>query len=81
MTTLGLFHFDEQGEMFLAAYHPSASVQEVKENVQWELKVTSHVGPLQPPTEKELEVLRNQIDPQGMYLKNARLLEGKRIVL
>lgn len=81
VTTLGLFHFDEQGEMFLAAYHPSASVQEVKENVQWELKVASHVGPLQPPTEKELGVLRNQIDPQGMYLKNARLLGGKKIIL
>ncbi len=81
VTTLGLFHFDDQGEMFLKAYHTSASVQEVKENVQWKLKVDPYVEPLESPTEKELAVLRNQIDPQGMYLRNARLLKGKRICL
>jgi glutaconate CoA-transferase subunit B len=32
VTTLGLFHFDEQGEMVLAAYNPSASVEKVKES-------------------------------------------------
>jgi glutaconate CoA-transferase subunit B len=79
VTTLGLFHFDEQGEMFLAAYHPSTSVREIKENVQWDLKVARHVAPHEPPTEKELEVLRKQLDPQGMYLKKAKLMEGKEI--
>ena len=79
VSTLGLFHFDEQGEMFLAAYHPSTSVQEIKENVQWDLKVASHVQPLESPTEEELEVLRKRLDPQGMYLKKAKLMRGKEI--
>jgi glutaconate CoA-transferase subunit B len=79
VTTLGLFYFDNEGEMVLAAYHPLASVQEVKENVQWDLKVDHNVKPLMPPSEKELEVLRYQIDPEGMYLRNARLLEGRQI--
>jgi glutaconate CoA-transferase subunit B len=79
VTTLGMFHFDEVGEMILTAYHPSASVREVKENVQWDLKVDSNVKPLMPPSEKELEILRYQIDPEGMYLRNARLLRGRQI--
>jgi glutaconate CoA-transferase subunit B len=77
ITTLGLFHFDNEGEMILSAYHPSSSVQEVKENVQWDLKVAAGVKPLLPPSKKELEVLRTQLDPDGMYLRNVRFLEGK----
>jgi glutaconate CoA-transferase subunit B len=79
VTTLGLFHFNEEGEMVLSGYHPSASVQQVRENVQWDLKVDDGVKPLLPPTERELEVLRSRLDPDGMYLKNARLLRDKEI--
>lgn len=76
VTTLGLFEFDEDGEMMLTAYHPTASVQEVRENVQWELKVHEDVKQLIPPSAKELEILRHRVDPLGMYLRNARSLEG-----
>jgi glutaconate CoA-transferase, subunit B len=76
VTTLGLFHFDEQGEMILSGYNPSSSVEEVRGKVQWDLKVDRRVRPLDPPTVKELEVLRNKLDPRGMYLKYARLMEG-----
>ncbi len=79
VTTLGLFHFDESGEMILAAYTPSSSLKEVRENVQWDLKVEGGVKPLDPPTQEELEVLRKEVDPHGMYLKSARLLEGREI--
>jgi glutaconate CoA-transferase subunit B len=72
-TTLGLFHFDEQGEMILKGYHPSSSVEEVRENVQWELKAARDVGPLDSPTREELTALRD-LDPRGMYLKAARQL-------
>ncbi|MBW1789325.1 MAG: CoA-transferase subunit beta [Deltaproteobacteria bacterium] len=79
VTTLGLFHFDEEGEMVLHAYHASASVEKVRQNVQWDLKVHRNVRPLEPPTEEELDVLRNRLDPRGMYLKAARQLEGVEI--
>ncbi len=81
VTTLGLFHFDEQGEMVLAGYNPSASVQEVRENVQWNLKVDNQVKPLEPPDERELQVLRHRLDPAGMYLRNARFMEGREVVV
>jgi glutaconate CoA-transferase subunit B len=79
VTTLGLFQFNEEGEMVLKAHHPQVSVEEIRDNVQWDLKVDETVGPLDPPTRLELETLRNRIDPQGMYLNNARSLEGREL--
>jgi glutaconate CoA-transferase subunit B len=81
VTTLGLFGFDERGEMVLKAHQPSASVEEVKKNVQWDLKVEDPLAVLAPPSQEELAVLRQQIDPRGMYLNAARLLEGIDIVI
>jgi glutaconate CoA-transferase subunit B len=78
VTTLGLFHFDDTGEMFLRAYHPAASVEQVKSSVQWDLKIAEDVRPMKPPTEEELTVLR-RLDPDKMYLESARLLGGKAI--
>jgi glutaconate CoA-transferase subunit B len=76
ITTLGLFHFNEEGEMFLAAHSPSTTPSKVKEAVQWDLKISDQIRAWQEPTVKELEILRRRLDPQGMYLKKARLMEG-----
>jgi glutaconate CoA-transferase subunit B len=81
VTTLGLFGFDEQREMVLKAYNPTASVQDLREGVQWDLKVQKDVRPLDLPTEEELRILREQIDPQGMYLREARLLNKGVVVI
>jgi glutaconate CoA-transferase, subunit B len=81
VTTLGLFHFDEIGEMVLTAYHPASSIEEIKENIQWDLKVADSVGPLDPPTERELTVLRKSVDPRGMYLEGVRMLRGRKIII
>ncbi len=79
VTTLGLFHFDEDNEMFLKAFNPSSSVEEIRESVQWNLKVDDNVKALAPPNKKELEVLRHKLDPEGMYLKNARQLKDYQV--
>ncbi len=81
VTTLGLFCFDGQGEMVLMGYHPMTSVQEIKESVQWDLKVHEEVRCLEPPTQEELRVLRDRVDPEGMYLREERLLKGRNIVI
>ncbi len=81
VTTLGLFHFDEQGEMVLKAHNPDASIQEVEEGVQWDLKILKDVCPLDPPSENELRVLREEVDPDGMYLRDARRLDEKEVVV
>jgi glutaconate CoA-transferase subunit B len=81
VTTLGLFHFNREGEMVLAGYHGFSSVDEVRSVVQWDLRVAEDVRPLDVPTSEELAVLRERLDPSGMYLRGARFLQGKEILL
>ena len=76
VSTLGLFRFDERGEMVLSGYHPGTSINEIKKQVQWDLKVEDGAGPLPLPTALELETLR-RLDPDRMYLEYGRLVEGK----
>ena len=65
--------------MILTAFNPTSNVEEIKENVQWDLKVDDNVKVLLPPDEKELVALREKLDPQGMYLKNVRLLKKRQV--
>ncbi|MFP4085261.1 MAG: CoA-transferase subunit beta [Desulfobacteraceae bacterium] len=81
VTTLGVFGFDEAGEMVLTGHQASTSVKEIRENVQWDLKVDPQVSVLDAPTSNELATLRQRVDPQGMYLRNARFLEHKDIII
>ena len=76
VTSLGIFKFDKKGEMILTGYHPSTNVLAIKENVQWDLKVDDDVEPLLPPRKEELKALR-LLDPDGMYLRNAKAFDGK----
>jgi hypothetical protein len=55
-------------------------VKEIKKQVQWDLKVADSVKALEPPSRKELETLRNRVDPRGMFLREARLLKEKDIL-
>jgi glutaconate CoA-transferase subunit B len=62
------FRFDEAtGEMVLASLHPGTELAEVREEVGWELKVASNLLETEPPTKEELRLLREELDPQGLY--------------
>lgn len=68
ITTLGVLRFDEHGEAYLASYHPFSSVEEVRANTGWDLKVAPDVHPTPPPTPEELRVIR-EYDPQGFWTR------------
>jgi glutaconate CoA-transferase subunit B len=60
---------DETGEMILTALHPGKTVAQAKENTGWDLKVISQVKTTELVTEAELRILREDLDPTGIYLK------------
>ena len=63
-----VFRFDkEMGEMLLESLHPGVELAEVREEVGWELKVAPDLAETEPPTEEELRLLREELDPQGLY--------------
>jgi glutaconate CoA-transferase subunit B len=55
--------------MILTALHPGKTVEEAKANTGWDLKVAAHLKETEPVTEKELRILREELDPTGIYLK------------
>ena len=69
VTGLGVHRFDEQGEMVLESVHPGVTVEQVRENTGWDLKVSDQVGTTRPPTEEELRIMREELDPEGAYTR------------
>jgi len=55
--------------MILTALHPGKTVDQAKENTGWELKVARELRTTEFVTENELRILREELDPTGIYLK------------
>ncbi len=71
VTDLGLMEPDESGELVLTALHPGVTVEQVCLNTGWDLKVTPSLRTTEPPSSEELRILRQDLDPQGIYLKGS----------
>ncbi len=68
ITTLAVFRFDEEGEAYLATYHPFSSVEEVRANTGWPLKVAADVQPTPAPSAEALRIIR-EYDPEGFWTR------------
>jgi len=71
VTNLGLLEPDESGELTLTALHPGCTVDQVRENTGWSVKVADHLRETEPLNVKDLQLLREELDPQGIYLKSS----------
>jgi len=71
VTDIGMLEPDKTGEMILTALHPGKTVEEAKTNTGWDLKVAEQVKVTIPVSKKELKILREELDPTGIYLKGA----------
>lgn len=71
VTDIGILEPDESGEMMLTALHTGRTAEEAKANTGWNLKVASTLTTTEQVTKKELRILREELDPTGIYLKGA----------
>ncbi len=69
VTDIGILEPDENGELVLAALHPGRQVAEAIANTGWELKVSPDLRSTDAVSDKELEILRSDLDPGGIYLR------------
>ncbi|MBE0411832.1 MAG: CoA-transferase subunit beta [Anaerolineales bacterium] len=69
VTDLGILEPAQSGELILTALHPGVAVDEVRANTGWDLQVASQIMVTDPPTREELRILREDLDPSGIYLK------------
>jgi glutaconate CoA-transferase subunit B len=71
ITSLCVFRFPEGGgEAHLASIHPGHSVDEVRAETGWEVKIAEHVSETAPPSESELSAIR-RFDPEGFWTRTA----------
>lgn len=69
VTDKGILESDpESGEMVLTALYPGVTVEDVKANVGWPLRVRESLDSVTPPSARELDLLRHTLDPEKLYL-------------
>lgn len=69
ISTLATMDFDpETCRMRLKALHPGVTVEQVVDSTGFELVMPDEVAQNHPPTTRELQVLRDEIDPTRLYI-------------
>jgi glutaconate CoA-transferase, subunit B len=69
ITDLGVMGFDETTRaMRIESLHPGSSVEKVQSETGFELLVYDELGCTEPPTEEELRILRDEVDPLKLVI-------------
>jgi acyl CoA:acetate/3-ketoacid CoA transferase beta subunit len=73
VSNLGVFDFATPDQsMRLASLHPGVSVDDVVENTGFELNIDGEVPESRLPTDEELRLMREVIDPEGYMNKEVK---------
>ncbi len=69
VTDLGIYHFDESGEMRLNSIHPGVTLDGIRATIGWDVKVAEDLAVTPAPTLEELRLVREELDPGGAYTR------------
>jgi glutaconate CoA-transferase subunit B len=68
ITDRALFNFDSPDhEMTLVELAPGESLQTIRDEVGWPVRISDELKEMEPPKTAELDIIREQLDPQGLY--------------
>jgi glutaconate CoA-transferase, subunit B len=68
ITDKALLNFDNpEREMQLSALYPGVSVEDVQAEVGWPLKLAAQIDQIGAPSAEDLRLIRDELDPTGMY--------------
>jgi glutaconate CoA-transferase subunit B len=68
ITDLGVYH-PVEGELQLDALHEGVTLDQVKGAMGWTPRVASSLAQTPPPSDAELRMIREELDPEGVYTK------------
>ena len=69
ISTLALMGYDRQTKrMCVETLHPGVTREDVIENTSFEMLFAEQIGETPAPSDEELEILRNEVDPLGMII-------------
>ncbi|CAN5645115.1 CoA-transferase subunit beta [soil metagenome] len=69
VTDLGVYRFDEDGEMRLEQLHPGASLDAVREATGWPMRVSANLATTTEPAADELRLIREVLDPGAHHAR------------
>jgi glutaconate CoA-transferase subunit B len=67
ITNLGCYEFSD-GEMVLTSLHPGCTVEQVRENTGWEIRISPQLTTTQIPSDEELRIIREDLDPSHLFI-------------
>jgi glutaconate CoA-transferase subunit B len=65
LSPLGVFDFDDDGEMRVRSLHGGVEPSTVREATGWDIEVPHDTPTTLPPTAEELAFLRQRVDVEG----------------
>ncbi len=68
VTDLGVYHFDEDGQMRLDTIHPGSTLDDITAAMEWPVHVSPDLRETPPPSAEELRLMREVLDPERRYL-------------
>jgi len=68
ITDKGILEPDESGELVLTQLYPDVSVEQVRASVGWPLRAREPLAMCAPPTARDIDLLRNELDPKRLFL-------------
>jgi glutaconate CoA-transferase subunit B len=71
VSTLGVMKFDESSrDMYVDSYYDDlgVSIADIRHMTEFEIDL-SRARPMAPPTPEELAILREKVDPEGIYMR------------
>jgi len=71
ITDMGVYGFDpETKEMVLTSLHPGVTLDTVRANIGWDVKIAPKISETPPPTAEEIRIIREELDPDGIFLRS-----------
>lgn len=67
ITDKGVLRFDDRGEMYVDSLHPGVTEEAIQEATGWNLHIPDDIVETTPPTDREIELIRTELDPDGIY--------------
>jgi glutaconate CoA-transferase, subunit B len=69
ITDLAVYRFDATGEMVVESLHPGVTRADLRAAMAWEPRWADDAGVTKPPSAEELRLVREELDPAGVYTR------------
>jgi glutaconate CoA-transferase subunit B len=67
ITNLGCYEFSD-GEMVLTSLHPGCTIEQVRENTGWDVRISRQLTSTGLPSDEELRIIREDLDPSHLFV-------------